>query len=63
MVGVRLQSLSTDGSTIHLHFLNSDLYLKGREILSRDNTYIKLLTTDRKTLGTTDFYDHEHRTP
>ena len=41
--------LSTiDGSDIYLHLLNFDMFLKGREVFSRDNTYSELLTTDHR---------------
>ena len=37
------------------HFHNFDMSLKGKEIFSRYNTYGKVLTTDHRTFGTTDF--------
>ena len=54
IAGVRFLSM-IDGSTIHLHLHNFDMALKGRGIFSRDNMYGKLLATDHRTFGTTDF--------
>ena len=55
MAGVRLQPLITGGSTNHLHLHNFNFFLKGRKILSRENTHGKLLKTDHGTFGIKDF--------
>ena len=49
-----------DGSTIHLHFHNFDVFLKEREIFSRDNTHDKLLTTDDGSYPKHGFYEYVH---